>query len=116
MERIARVVPIKSKELLLKICNEFRSKTPKEKRPLFEPFGKGSERWYYQEIEGRPFLISVTESEKLTEGLAQYPETQDPFFVWFNSAIEQLTGTSLRENPTGATSELVLEMTSDEIQ
>lgn len=112
MKQIARVVPVKSREALELLCNEIRAKSDEEKKPFFDTFGTGHERWYYQEIAGEPHLISVTEASELSAGHARYENSNDPFFVWFRDRVEELSGVDLRKTPTGATSELMLEMSN----
>ena len=111
MERIARAVPVKSKQALTDFLSEYQTRIDKgDSDPLFEGFGSGSERWYYQEIEGKPYIIAVTEGDAVTAGYDQYPHTEDEFFEWFSKSIGELSGIDLRQTPTGATSELVFEI------
>ena len=112
MNQIARVVPVKSREALQQLCDEIRQKMPHETQSFFNSFGTGYERWYFQEIDGKPFLISVTDSTNMSAGYDQYAHSSDPFFVWFSDRIKEISDIDLRENPTGATSELMLEMSN----
>ncbi len=110
MERIARVVPIKSRSALLELCDEIRAKSDQEKKAFMDTFGTGCERWYFQEIDGKPHLISVTEGTNLTNGYSLYESSNDPFFEWFSQRVQDISDIDLRKNPTGAVSELVFEM------
>jgi len=111
MERIARAIPIKSRAALDDFLEEYQKRIDRgDTDSLYKGFGGGIERWYYQEIEGKPYVISATEGNKITAGYEQYLETEDEFFKWFQEEIQKLSDIDLRKVPTGATSELVFEI------
>lgn len=110
MERIARAVPVKSKHALLKLAEDISAWPISEKEAFFNHFGPGVERWYYQEIEGKPYLIAVAEGETLSEGFNKYQDLDDPYFNWFRDQVKQISGIDLTKNPTAADSEFILEL------
>ena len=110
MERIVRAVPIKSKQALQDLARQIEEWPEDEKSRFLEPFGNAAEDWFYQEIDGKPFVLAVVDGESLSEGFAEYPECQDPFFCWFHKQVLELSGVDLREVPTAAPSEFVFRL------
>lgn len=110
METIARVYPVKSKKDLLAFAKEVDA-WPAEKKTAFRTyFGEGSrERWFYQKIDGKPYVISIAEVAR-PEGFTDYMASDDDFTSWFRKRAKKLTGWSFKKKPKGPPSELVYEL------
>lgn len=108
MEQIARVIPVKSREALVQLAEEAKSRPEAERDAFFSLFGDGTtEHWHYQEIDGKPYVIAVATGPNLPEGFKQYPFLQDEYFDWFHQAVLEISGVDLRTNPLAAPSELI---------
>ncbi len=106
MALLPRVIPVASKEKLQNFIDDIRNYPNKEERDDFvNTFGGAWESWYYQELDGKPHIIAITEGNNFDAGFAQYATSEQPFFVWFRQQILELTGLDMRQNPGGATSE-----------
>ena len=112
MERVVRAVPIKSKEALLELAAEVTKRPDSEKKQFLGYFGDAVEEWYYQKIEGKPYIIAIAEGERLSEGFDKYPELDDPYFNWFREQVLELSGVDLREIPKAAESELIYRLSA----
>ena len=111
MQQLARMVPVKSKEGLVELLRQANERPAEERHTFFSRFGDSTvERWYYQEIDGKPYVLAVAEGEHLMDGFAQYPELDDPYFNWFRDRVFELSGVDLRAVPTAAHSELLGEV------
>ena len=110
METYARVFPIKSKEALLELGRAVDEWSGQQKAAFFEAFGRGRERWYYQEIDGRPYVVSVAEAERLEAGFRWYATTQDPFSAWLRERVVALTDVDMSSKPKGPEAEFVYEL------
>jgi hypothetical protein len=112
MNMLARVFPIKSKAALVAFAKAIDEKSSAEKAAFFARFsGTVRECWFYQEIDGRPHVVSVTESSSpLEPGFDAYGKAKDPFTEWFRKEAKALTGFDLLEAPKGPPSELVYEL------
>ena len=109
METIARVFPVKSKKDLLAFAKEVDA-WPAEKKTAFRSFfGAGRERWYFQKIGGKPFVISIADVER-PDGFADYMATDDEFTKWFRKRAKKLTGWRFKKAPKGPPSELIYEL------
>jgi hypothetical protein len=112
MNLLARVFPIKSKAALVAFAKAIDEWSADEKAAFFERFG-GSARecWFYQEIDGRPHVVSVAESNApLAPGFDAYGKADDAFTQWFRKEALALTGFDLLQAPKGPPSELVYEL------
>ncbi|MEM1081595.1 MAG: hypothetical protein AAGH65_08445 [Pseudomonadota bacterium] len=108
MTLTARAIPIASKQQLDQLIEGIRHYPDKTVRDEFiNSFGGAVEHWFYQEVEGRPFLIAVIEGEDFGAGFEQYAASNQPFFLWFRQQVLDLTGVDMREVPGAATSEYV---------
>ncbi len=106
MPPTVRAVPVSSREDALAVLDEIQQyPDAREKQEFRDTFGGTVEDWYYQEIEGRPYVIAVTDGGNLESGHSRYPDSKMPFFVWFRDRVAELSGVDLRENPKGAESE-----------
>jgi len=113
MQRIVRAVPVKSKDALRELADKVEKQPSDIKERFLQSFGNPVEDWYYQEIEGKPYIIAVIEGATLTEGFAQYPTLDDPFFNWFRDEVLELSGVDLRIVPTAAPSEHIFQFKSN---
>ena len=112
MNMLARVFPIKSRAALVAFAKAIDERPDKEKEAFFGRFsGTVRECWFYQEIDGRPHVVSVTESSSpLDPGFDAYGRADDPFTQWFRKEALALTGFDLRRAPKGPPAELVYEL------
>ena len=108
METIARVFPVKSKKDLLALAKDIDAWSPDEKRQFNAYFGNGRERWYFQKIGGKPYVISVAEVER-PAGYDDMAASDDEFTKWFRKRVKKLSGVSIKKTPKGPRSELVYE-------
>ena len=108
METIARVFPVKSKKDLLAFANDIDAWSAEERRQFSAYFGNGRERWYFQKIDGRPYVISIADVER-PEGYAEMAASDDDFTKWFRKRVKRLSGVSLKKKPKGPPSDLVYE-------
>ena len=112
MERIVRAIPVKSKEDLIQLVKDIEEYPTSEKRKLLSIFGPSvCEQWYYQDIEGKPYLLAVIDGENLARAFGTYPKLRDPYFDWFRERVIELSGVDLAKVPTAATSEFLYEQT-----
>jgi len=107
MERVVRAFPISSKEDLLKLAEGIDDFSPEQKRKFFDNFNDVTEDWYFQEIEGRPYVIAVAEGKRIEEGFDRYSQLNDDFSTWFKSQAKTLTGYDLDATPKGPESQHV---------
>ncbi len=114
MPKVVRAVPIKSKEGLMNLAKGVANRPAKERKEFLALFGDGVEEWYYQEIDGKPYIIAVAEGTDLERGYSMYPELQDPFFEWFRAQVLELSDVDLREVPKAAPSEFVFKLSSSD--
>ena len=110
MQRIVRAVPVKSKESLTKLARASAEWPAQERQKFLSYFGDATEQWYFQEIEGKPYIIAIVEGTKLEQGFAKYPQLDDPFFNWFRDEVLEMSGVDLRQVPKAADAELIYEM------
>jgi len=112
MKMLARAYPITSRDALIAFAKAIDEWSDDGKAPFFAPFGKtGRERWFYQEIAGKPHVISVVESaSSLDRGFDAYGKANDPFTLWFREQARELTGVDLLATPKGPPAELVYEL------
>lgn len=109
METIARAFPVTSKKDLIAFAKEV-DEWPAESKAKFRSFfGDGRERWYFQKIDGKPYVISVAEVDRAA-GFSDMATTDDAFTAWFRKRAKELTGVSLKKQPKGPSSELVYEL------
>ncbi|WDE03403.1 hypothetical protein SG34_018625 [Thalassomonas viridans] len=107
MERVVRAVPVKSKQALQAFAAQSAEWPAAEKKQFLSYFGDAVEQWYFQEIEGKPYVIAIAEGTRLSEGYAKYPDLDDPYFNWFSEQVLALCGVDLRKIPHAAESELI---------
>ena len=113
MQTYARAFPIKSREALENMGRELDSKfTSADKAFLAKEFGLDSELWFYQEIDGKPYVIAVARGESLDDGYKLWGSTDDPFAKWFREQVLELSGYDLTQAPRGPEAELVYELHS----
>ena len=111
MERTARAFPIKSREAVEAMCQELdRRFTSEDKKILAEEFELDCELQYYQEIEGKPYVITVIQGETLEKGFKDWAKTTNPFASWFREQVLAISGHELSKNPKGPKSDLVYEL------
>ena len=110
MKTLARAFPITSKEALLALGRAVDEWSAEDKSQFFTRFGRGQEKWFYQEIDGRPHVISVVEAESLDEGFEAYGRGTDPFTKWFHEQVFKLTDVDMTRSPKGPPSELIYEL------
>lgn len=107
MQRTVRAFPVKSKQAVIDFAKGVDAWSQSEKKAFFENFGGAVENWYFQMIEGKPYVITVAEGEDLEEGYKRYAamiET-DPFASWFRDQVKMLSGFDLSETPKGPDTE-----------
>ncbi|NND83140.1 MAG: hypothetical protein HKN50_11995 [Gammaproteobacteria bacterium] len=107
MDRIVRAFPVSSKEALMAMAEGVDKFSCDERKCFFDNFNGAVEDWYFQEIEGKPYVIAIVEGENLEQGFDNYAALQDEFSVWFKSQVKSLTGYDLSETPKGPTCEQV---------
>jgi hypothetical protein len=106
---IARVFPVKSKKDLVAFAKAI-DEWPAEKKADFSArFGRSHERWYFQKLGRKAYVISVAEVER-PEGFADFAATDDEFTKWFLKRAKKLTGWSFKKRPMGPPSELIYEL------
>ena len=107
METFVRAFRVTSKKDLLKFAKDVEA-WPAEKRTKFRAFfGENSrERWYYQKIGGKHYVMSVADIER-PDGFDEYANSDDEFTKWFRKRAKALTGVSFKKTPKGPPSELV---------
>lgn len=110
MKRVVRAVRVKSKEALYELARKIEQRPDSERQKFVAYFGDAMEEWYYQEIDGKPYVIAVVDGSALSEGFALYPTLDDPFFNWFRDEVIELCGVDLREVPKAADSEFVFRL------
>ncbi|MEM7079721.1 MAG: hypothetical protein AAF513_13955 [Pseudomonadota bacterium] len=103
MKTIARAFPVKSKEDIKQFANEIdRDWSEAQKALFFEQFGiNGSEHWFYQQIEGKDYVVSTVCVEDPERGFAFLQSSDDPFAAWFRQRVLEITGVSLAERARG---------------
>lgn len=111
MEEVVRAFPVKSKEAIVELAAEIDRKfTSKDKAILAEEFGLDCERWYYQEIAGKPHVIGVARGSTLELGFANWGKTKNPYATWFRAQVLEISGVDLAEKPKGPPTELLYEL------
>lgn len=101
MDRVVRVFPLRTIESLKEFGAEIDAWDAEKKRAFFALFGQGREHWYVQEIDGRPYVIAITEGEALERGYQRMAEATDEFSVWFRKRVRELSGFDLGSAPKG---------------
>jgi len=109
MATIARAFRVKSKKDLIAFAKEVDAWPAEAKTKFRSFFGNGSERWFFQKIGGKPYVISVAEVER-PEGFDEYALSDDEFTKWFRKRAKALTGVSFKKTPKGPPSELIYEL------
>lgn len=111
MPIIARVFPVKSKAAIAKLGKAIDEWDDDAKIEFARHFGVGGvERWFYQEIDGKPHVVSVADIDQPQDGFQFLATTDDPFTVWFREQVKDITGVDLTERPKGPPAELVYEL------
>src|SRR5262245_32341976 len=112
MRRLARAFPVKSRAALEELGRAINQWNPLEKERFYAQFGGSEvrESWYFQEIEGKPYVIAVVQGDNLEHGYRYLQTSDDDFSRWFREQIRELTGVDLTESPRGPRSERVYEM------
>ena len=91
MQMMARAIPVKSKKSLAEFAKAIDTWPPEERSVLLSRFGKGQERWWFQEIEGKPYIIVVTEADSLEDGYRFFETATDRFSTWFRAQVQALS-------------------------
>lgn len=107
-----RLLPISSKQDILSFIEDIKNyPNPDEREEFVSLFGGAFENWYFQEIDGRCFVMAVTEGDgdAIRKAFDQYRDLRQPFFDWFHDRIEAITGISMRTVPGGHGSEHLFE-------
>jgi hypothetical protein len=112
MRRLARAFPVKSREAIEEFGRAINRWNPHEKERFYAQFGGPGvrESWYFQEIEGKPYVIAVVQGDNLEHGYRYLQTSDDDFCKWFRGQVQELTGVDLTASPRGPASELVYEM------
>ncbi|MGK7878344.1 MAG: hypothetical protein AB4426_35090 [Xenococcaceae cyanobacterium] len=112
MQRAVRAFPVKSKQAVLNFAKGVDEWPQSEKTVFFDNFVGAIETWYFQIIEGKPYVIAVVEGDDLEEGFKRYASLieTDPFASWFREQVKELTGFDLTETPKGPETELLYEL------
>src|SRR5262245_42879970 len=81
MQRLARAFPVKSRAALEELGRAINRWNPLEKEQFYAQFGGPGvrESWYFQEIEGKPYVIAVVQGDNLEHGY-RYLRTSDDDF------------------------------------
>lgn len=110
MTIVARAFPVKSRQAIIELSKAIDGWSDDDKLEFARHFGSnGVERWFYQEIEGKPYALSVADVDQTEEGFRFLATSDDPFTAWFREQVKALTGVDLTENPQGPPAELVYE-------
>lgn len=107
MDKVVRAFPIKSRGALMRFSEGVEAFSTAEKAPFFDNFSDGVEDWFYQEIDGKPYVICVAQGENLEEGYANYNKLDDHFSSWFKAQVAELTDIDVNTAPKGPDSEHV---------
>jgi hypothetical protein len=107
MDRVVRVFPLRNVESLKEFAAEIERWDAKKKSAFFALFGHGREHWYVQQIDGRPYVIAITEGEALDQGYERMANATDEFSVWFRRRVRELSGFDLSSMPKGPVCEHV---------
>ncbi len=111
METITRAFPVRNKQALLDFGAAIDKWSRADKAEFMARFGEGGrERWYFQLIEDKPYVISVAEVVKPEQGFDFLQTSDDAFTSWFRDQVRDLTGADLSKTPRGPASELVYEL------
>jgi hypothetical protein len=113
MQRVVRAFPVKDKESLRQFGREIEAWSAETKRTFFSFFGSAREAWYFQEIDGKPHIIAVSEGEALNDGFVKMAQSTDEFTIWFRRRVMELSVFDLSKSPRGPASELIFEWSSD---
>jgi hypothetical protein len=107
MSRLVRAFPIPSVEALEQFGREIAAWPREKKSEFFARFGKATEDWYVQEIEGRPYVIAITEGEDLERGFEKMGAATDEFTAWFRRRVGEMSSVNLGAAPKGPPSKHV---------
>lgn len=110
MDTIARAFPITSRDALVQMGKQIDEFSSEHKKILKTDFGLDREKWFYQEIEGNPYVIAVVRGESLEDGFKKWANTEDEFAVWFRRQVLEITGIDLTVEPKGPQSDLIYEL------
>jgi len=108
MNTIPRAFPVKSKEAILEFAKAIDEWSTADKKVFMDAFGNSIERWYYQELDGKPHLISIAEIDNM-EGYKHLQNSDDLFTVWFRQQVVDTCGIDLTMEPKGPATELMFE-------
>ena len=109
METIARIFGITSRQALVDFARAIDEWPTTEKLEFFRLFGPSVERWYFQEVEGKPYVIAIARADNATAGFEHLATSADPFTRWFREQALKLTGVDLAKAARGPTSEFIYE-------
>ena len=109
METVARVFPIRSKQALVELGQKIDKWSVDDKREFFRLFGPSVERWYFQEIDGKPHVIAITRVDSARAGFEHLAAFTDRFTSWFRGEVLALTGVDLAANSRDPESEFIYE-------
>ena len=107
-----RLIPVSSKAAVLCFVDAVKNYPDTQARNEFVAMFEGAiEDWYFQEVDGRSYIIAVTQGDRVSidSAFAKYKDLDQPFFNWFRDQILLLTGIDMREQPGGERSELLFE-------
>ncbi len=107
MEKVVRAFPITSREALMQFSEGVEAFSSSEKEGFFSNFSDAVEDWFYQEIDGKPYVICVAQGDNLEQGYENYHKLNDPFSLWFKDQVSQLTQIDVNTTPKGPESEHV---------
>ena len=113
MDKVVRAFPITSRDALMRFSAGVKKFSGTEKEPFFSNFSNGVEDWFYQEIDGKPFVICVAQGDGLEQGYANYNKLDDKFSLWFKQQVAEMTNVDVNKTPKGPDSEHVFCFTKD---
>jgi hypothetical protein len=109
METIARIFGITSREALIDFARAVDEWATQDKLEFFRLFGPSVERWYFQEIDGKPYVIAIARADNAAAGYQHLATSADPFTRWFREQVQELTGVDLTTMARGPASEFIYE-------
>ena len=107
MEKVVRAFPLTSREALSKFTAGVEKYSAEDRKKFFSNFNNATEDWFYQEIDGKPYVICVAQGDDLEQGYANYDKLDDAFSLWFKAQVAELSNVDVNKTPKGPESEHV---------
>jgi hypothetical protein len=105
--QVVRAFPVKSKEAVVAFARNIEKWSDSDKEVFRRNLRGGHEDWYFQTIDGKPYVLSVFEGPQVEESFKWFATANDPFTVWFKSEVKKITDIDLDRLPKGPPTELL---------